>query len=1050
MAPSTRSTARQDAGSALTNGSTRTVRFLLESGQSPIALQFRPLPEASSSTHRRVRVLCDGRIQSILRFSLVKPKNCFDAAPKRFSNNYEIRRFKQSDIPFLIRMDREMSRDLDCVPYDKDWLRAITSWDPNRKSYRHYRSYSVATRDKNAPVACLIMCEKKHSWNRGYMELFFLAVWKKHRRRGIATELVKLCERLAFEDFPTCLEVRLHVVNRNVQALKMYRGYGYSLHALKRAYPNPHTSCWRMCKVVRGREALYRAHIERKRAIRAAQKSAESSDEYQPARADYSSEDRSTVGGQSESDWEASSDMKVGSRKRKVRRQSRRKRKFRSSPTSDSDRPMFEEYAEPCGATDENRSTEAHVDHPMDSSGTESDVNHAVDSVVTHSVASESAVGSVSPSISPLSNSPSISPLSSFSECNSVDNCISSLKNHRPDASLISKTTHTAKLQESCTKPENIVRYKIRSEQPSSCSTFDANQNSVDSKLPVASNDLAWPLPNVISFSGRGIKRRVSPVVTAGSSDTLRTAKIQKLIHDHPVSSGSMLDRYKEMPDAEFVPHNPTNSPGQQPQKKFTVKSLQINHAPHSSDHAYTGGRLLTLSSVASSTGVRSVNHAPVVPMNGGQQLLPTGTMSSSSGVHTNHAPHSTVIPYTGSHFVNHAPNSTVMPTTTHRKSINNYNRQSSSPVSCSRAYHTSFPTTFLSTGGNQLNHAPHQTVLPSTGVIPQHNATHSTTISYAGGRLIGSLQHSKFMSQSAGGRQLNHASHPSPPSFSGGVNNARYSTFSSIRGRSTDHVIHPTSVDFGSLNAFNIPPSTSYSRMIVKPPSRFGVSLPHPLIQRPPVNLSEPDPLQSFVPKQNGLRKVPPTVLSGGSQPTVLSGGSQPTVLSGASQPTVLSGGSQSGGSQQLPMSTSLKLATPPPPPTSLSSLPPLLRISKFPLFDTANQPHALGSQMSGNAAACAQFMHPIHSSNIDKSTVSSKINTPVPNHQVQIPGLHKFAVMPGSPPVPSVHQVPGLRPGQPVVFVPCLVPSDLPSTSRHSFWARERNAEQQFRKFS
>uniref|UniRef100_A0A7S4JKV2 N-acetyltransferase domain-containing protein n=1 Tax=Odontella aurita TaxID=265563 RepID=A0A7S4JKV2_9STRA len=239
-----------------------------------------------------------------------------------------IREFRSSDFDELLRQDRDMSSsssapvrsarlstttdDMDNVknndrkqplePYDQCWLRRITH--PDRISYRNYHTYVAESGSSKSnstttsggggePVGFLIFKYQKNGCFRrsgdddrndgerrptkkrrkerkraDFIELFFLSVSSRHRRRGVGRALLDRALRAMLDSAnpdpdldpkhsltPTVKvkakgavveEMRLHVLEDNRNAIGFYERCRFEKLRLVKNYPQWGYNSWRM------------------------------------------------------------------------------------------------------------------------------------------------------------------------------------------------------------------------------------------------------------------------------------------------------------------------------------------------------------------------------------------------------------------------------------------------------------------------------------------------------------------------------------------------------------------------------------------------------------------------------------------------------------------------------------------------------------------------------------------------------------------------------------------------------------------------------------
>lgn len=208
-----------------------------------------------------------------------------------------IRDFHQrNDFDLIRRHDQEMSTTLSAgtpslptlEPYNEGWLRRITS--PERHPlWRAYTAIEIPIRNrceieddvsrsavgfailnlrKNgcfySPVPAKVpsgdpnnpclqsgtkiktgKMKRKRRQRRIFVELFFLSVSNQHRRKGVGRALID--KALKFCKANKALDMRLHVLEGNLSAIRFYQKIGFIKYKLVPDYPQKGYSSWRMC-----------------------------------------------------------------------------------------------------------------------------------------------------------------------------------------------------------------------------------------------------------------------------------------------------------------------------------------------------------------------------------------------------------------------------------------------------------------------------------------------------------------------------------------------------------------------------------------------------------------------------------------------------------------------------------------------------------------------------------------------------------------------------------------------------------------------------------
>ena len=201
------------------------------------------------------------------------------------------REFRVSDFDTLVEHDQQMSQQFSSPrtslqhetleTYDEQWLWKIT--DPTRNVYKNWHTIVATTRksesgdgiddDSKKPIAFLIWkhmkngcfkpptdggsaVQKRRKTNNkrrrrkrrraDYIEIFFLSVSKSYQRQGIGTSFIKEQAMSFCRERKTIEEMRLHVLERNTNAIQCYEKMGFEKQRLILNYPQKGYNSWRM------------------------------------------------------------------------------------------------------------------------------------------------------------------------------------------------------------------------------------------------------------------------------------------------------------------------------------------------------------------------------------------------------------------------------------------------------------------------------------------------------------------------------------------------------------------------------------------------------------------------------------------------------------------------------------------------------------------------------------------------------------------------------------------------------------------------------------
>lgn len=196
---------------------------------------------------------------------------------------------REDDIQHLVRLDELMSSEIAAatpVPSDGavavstptmpklptlggDWFRRRCL--PGRGTFLHFVTIAADVSDdddvsgedtahvevQRRPAAGFIVIHS-HTTNRRrkrkrggpscFVEIFWLAVDPEARRRGVARALLMEARRVGRERYPPAVaaEHRLHVMDGNKPAIRLYEKLGFKTIAVKKGYPRKEYTALRM------------------------------------------------------------------------------------------------------------------------------------------------------------------------------------------------------------------------------------------------------------------------------------------------------------------------------------------------------------------------------------------------------------------------------------------------------------------------------------------------------------------------------------------------------------------------------------------------------------------------------------------------------------------------------------------------------------------------------------------------------------------------------------------------------------------------------------
>ena len=136
--------------------------------------------------------------------------------------------------------------------YGKEWLQLVTN--PYRTRWHIWRTITcchilnyndnnnnklnINTIHESLPIAFIMykLCKNGKNSLKSFAELFWILVDNKHRKRGIANRLIDtMIEQCLIEWGITSF--RLHVLNDNYNAMKLYSKIGFYKEKIKPNYP---------------------------------------------------------------------------------------------------------------------------------------------------------------------------------------------------------------------------------------------------------------------------------------------------------------------------------------------------------------------------------------------------------------------------------------------------------------------------------------------------------------------------------------------------------------------------------------------------------------------------------------------------------------------------------------------------------------------------------------------------------------------------------------------------------------------------------------------
>ena len=82
----------------------------------------------------------------------------------------------------------------------------------------------------------------------GYIDLFWILVHPSYRQMGVGSSLIKEVNKRGRAEWPLCDQVRLYVMDSNVNALSLYRTHGFERIKRRENYPEIGTASYRMVR----------------------------------------------------------------------------------------------------------------------------------------------------------------------------------------------------------------------------------------------------------------------------------------------------------------------------------------------------------------------------------------------------------------------------------------------------------------------------------------------------------------------------------------------------------------------------------------------------------------------------------------------------------------------------------------------------------------------------------------------------------------------------------------------------------------------------------
>ncbi|CEP00415.1 hypothetical protein PBRA_001469 [Plasmodiophora brassicae] len=138
-------------------------------------------------------------------------------------------------------------------PYGRELL--AKRLDPERQAFKSWECAVAEDVESRSAIGFVIFvhhrcgCARTGGGRRrakaDYLDLFFVAVQKRYRTRGIGTRLIQHVVD-ACNERVGCQEVRLHVLDGNANAIRLYERLGFTKCCLKKDYPQEPFRAWRM------------------------------------------------------------------------------------------------------------------------------------------------------------------------------------------------------------------------------------------------------------------------------------------------------------------------------------------------------------------------------------------------------------------------------------------------------------------------------------------------------------------------------------------------------------------------------------------------------------------------------------------------------------------------------------------------------------------------------------------------------------------------------------------------------------------------------------
>ena len=186
-------------------------------------------------------------------------------------NGVEVRPFEDQDMPMLINLDvvtaheilGDKARIFGRVFFEKHCSPSRTtamSWRTLTATiqgvpvgfvmYFHYKlRVGTSGAGPAAPGAEAAALQQQPQQTRGgYIDLFWILVHPSHRQVGVGSALIRETQRRGKEEWPDVDQVRLYVMDSNVNALSLYRTHGFERISRRENYPEIGTASYRMVK----------------------------------------------------------------------------------------------------------------------------------------------------------------------------------------------------------------------------------------------------------------------------------------------------------------------------------------------------------------------------------------------------------------------------------------------------------------------------------------------------------------------------------------------------------------------------------------------------------------------------------------------------------------------------------------------------------------------------------------------------------------------------------------------------------------------------------